>query len=73
MKFSEFKYERPNLDQYVTEVKLILENIGGDHDLQTELKALKHLINLEMFFKLKLPLHLFVIVLTPRMNFTMQK
>lgn len=41
MKFSEFKYERPNLDQYVTEVKLILENIGGDHDLQTELKAIE--------------------------------
>lgn len=40
MKFSEFKYERPNLDQLKSEMESLLKDIGGDADYEVEKKAI---------------------------------
>ena len=40
MKFSEFKYERPDLDLFKKEVEAVLEQIGTDKDYDTELNAI---------------------------------
>jgi len=39
MKFNEFKYERPNLDEVIKELQEVNEQIGGENDLQTEIDA----------------------------------
>jgi len=39
MTFNEFKYERPDVEQFKTDMTKIIENIGGK-DLETEIKAM---------------------------------
>lgn len=40
MKFQDFKYSRPNLDEFIKDVTKILDNIGTDKDLETEINAI---------------------------------
>ncbi len=39
MKFSEFKYERPNLEEVIKELQAVNDQIGGENDLQSEIEA----------------------------------
>jgi oligoendopeptidase F len=39
MKFSEFKYERPNLEQTIKEIENLLEVISADQDYEAVKKA----------------------------------
>jgi M3 family oligoendopeptidase len=41
MKFKDFKYERPNLEEYVEHAKRILSLLGENESLETEVKAIK--------------------------------
>lgn len=41
MKFSEFKYERPNLKEYISNIERQLELINTNQDLATEIKAIE--------------------------------
>jgi M3 family oligoendopeptidase len=40
MKFKDFKYERPNLEEYVEKAKKIISLIGENESLETEIKAI---------------------------------
>lgn len=46
MKFKDYKYERPNIEKYQKEVTKLLEKIGADVDLKTELKAIQDFFDL---------------------------
>jgi M3 family oligoendopeptidase len=39
MKFNDFKYERPNLDEVIKQLQEQIQLIGEDQDLETEIKA----------------------------------
>ncbi|PKK91833.1 MAG: M3 family oligoendopeptidase, partial [Tenericutes bacterium HGW-Tenericutes-7] len=41
MKFKDFKYERPNLEEYIEKAKKIISLIGENESLETEIKAIK--------------------------------
>ena len=41
MKFKDFKYERPNLEEYVERANKILGLLGENESLETEVKAIK--------------------------------
>jgi len=46
MKFKDFKYERPNLDEFIKSLKEQLEQIGTDKTVDEEIKAIKTIFDL---------------------------
>ncbi|MFA7075275.1 MAG: M3 family oligoendopeptidase [Candidatus Izemoplasmatales bacterium] len=46
MKFKDFKYERPNLDEFIKSLKEQLEQIGTDKTVGEEIKAIKTIFDL---------------------------
>jgi M3 family oligoendopeptidase len=46
MKFKDYQYERPNIDNYQKEITDLLKLIGSDADKETELKAIKDFFDL---------------------------
>jgi len=46
MKFKDYQYERPNIDNYQKEITDLLKLIGSDADKETELKAIQDFFDL---------------------------
>ena len=46
MKFKDFKYERPNVEEFNTKITSLLEKIGGDLSAEKEIEAIKEIFDL---------------------------
>ncbi|MDT8336927.1 MAG: M3 family oligoendopeptidase [Candidatus Izemoplasmatales bacterium] len=46
MKFKDFKYERPNIEEFVGKTKTLLAQIGENESVETEIKAIKAIFDL---------------------------
>ncbi|MDY0024021.1 MAG: M3 family oligoendopeptidase, partial [Candidatus Izemoplasmatales bacterium] len=46
MKFKDFKYERPNVEEFKTKITSLLEKIGGDLSAEKEIEAIKEIFEL---------------------------
>ncbi|MDD4069872.1 MAG: M3 family oligoendopeptidase [Candidatus Izemoplasmatales bacterium] len=46
MKFKDFKYERPNINEFVEKIQVLLSKIGENEDLNTEIKAIKEIFDM---------------------------
>ena len=47
MKFEDFKYERPNLEVYISKMNALLADLGSGKDYKTELEAVKNVFKLD--------------------------
>ena len=46
MKFSEFKYERPNLESFKKQLEKEISHINTNQDLETEIKAIYRIFDI---------------------------
>lgn len=47
MKFEDFKYERPNLEEYISKMTNLLADLGSGKDYETEITAVRNVFDLE--------------------------